>query len=742
MLALGLALRLTPWSQVFTPQGVRFVDADPYYHVLRAQRIVEDYPRIPWHDQGMNFPEGADILWPPLFDFLIATPAVLIGGAGAPIEVTETVGAWLSPLIGLVSLPLLAWLGAVLMGPRAGLAAALACAVLPAHLGFSLLGRPDQHVAETLLSVWIFLAFVAGWRQAGGTSRPWKAWVLLGLGITLAFWNWMGSGLYLLFLVAFTAIWHVVAPPDDAVAVRSAEAVAWGGSFAAVLLAGSMLLWSREGSIRDMGLVGLTGFHLVLVILTAAFGFLLVGSKRAMPQSSRARRCGLVVVAAGIPLAAALLLLPELRQGLAHGWAFLGRTNPWYRNIDEFRPLFFSGVKPFSAEIAKAVGNYGLGLFLMPALLPLFIRRWREEVRERPAIFFLAFWGCVLLFLAVARFRFANYFVIPLSLWLGFGWLELDAALRGRGLKKNWSRALAAGALLGTLLPAAPAIRGLSQIHGLPPEDLVSALEFLETREAPTGREAVLADLDLGHFISYFSRKPVLVNSFGTDLGRGAMEDAAAVFSARTERSVDGVLARRRIGFLFLHDPPNTVFSFAGFAALGEELPLNLTRNWRKGSQLNVGRGFMDLVVPRLYYFDGVSRPDEGSPTIESLRLVYEGGSEARVLGTVVRRYKIFEAVPGAEVRVLSQTGRVVTVETILQTHHGRRFRWQSSKVTGGEGDATLRLPYATGRNGSVSALGPYVVSDGWHETRVSLTEQEIWQGTRLEVALSSGGST
>ena len=63
-LAVGLVIRLAPWQSVFTPDGIRFFTIDPYYHVLRAQRIVQDYPRVPWVDPMMNYPEGAPIIWP------------------------------------------------------------------------------------------------------------------------------------------------------------------------------------------------------------------------------------------------------------------------------------------------------------------------------------------------------------------------------------------------------------------------------------------------------------------------------------------------------------------------------------------------------------------------------------------------------------------------------------------------------------------------------------------------------
>ena len=82
VLAIGAAVRLAPWERSFGPNGVYFAgDGDSYYHALRAERLARDWPRVPWVDSGMDYPYGAEIPWPPLFDQVIATAAVATGPA-------------------------------------------------------------------------------------------------------------------------------------------------------------------------------------------------------------------------------------------------------------------------------------------------------------------------------------------------------------------------------------------------------------------------------------------------------------------------------------------------------------------------------------------------------------------------------------------------------------------------------------------------------------------------------------
>ena len=106
---LGLAVRLVPWGMTFTSDGVRFrSDTDPYYHALRAQRTVAQWPHVPWTDDGMNAPYGAWIPWPPLFDFVIAALSRLFGATAATPEIVAKVAAWLALAVGVAILPLVA----------------------------------------------------------------------------------------------------------------------------------------------------------------------------------------------------------------------------------------------------------------------------------------------------------------------------------------------------------------------------------------------------------------------------------------------------------------------------------------------------------------------------------------------------------------------------------------------------------------------------------------------------------
>jgi dolichyl-diphosphooligosaccharide--protein glycosyltransferase len=735
VLLLGLAFRLIPWRGVFTPEGVRFFGSDPYYHVMRAKRIVQNYPHVPWDDPMMNYPEGAPIFWPPLFDQIIATVSVALGGRQASPEFVEVVSAITPAVLGAMTLPLVAVIGWLLIGPEAGIVAALVVSILPAHVEHSMIGRPDQHVAETLLSSWVFLTFIAGWRRQNDEGvRGWRSTVLFSLGITLAFWNWNGSVLYLALLVSFTALWHLIASPGDQVARRSAEVLALGCGLATVLIAVSILLWGPAGALDRMTLAGITRFHLSLTALTAAFGGLLLITNRIWPRQTAANRLLKVVISTGGPLAV-VLLLPGFYNVIASRLIDIGRYEPWYSTILEWYPLFFSGTQPLGAEVIGAAYLYGLGLVCMPFVIIPLVKTWQKYPEKRHAVIFLLLWGCSFLLFALLRRRFSYYFVIPLSIWLALGWRSVAETLRRHQGRQSLSYMIASIILLLVLLPGGVRLMRLTRLKSLPNSELVSTLKWLREQKPYTDREGVLAGWGLGHFIEYFAEKPVIVNPFGTELGRGPMEDAAAFFLAQSYEIAEEVLVRRRIGFVLLNNPERYLV-FSGYLPLDSAPASTSSPNKVHGSSIHNVPRVERLLVTNLFFFDGITLATHGANARVSFRLLYESPSFVKMPRWKGHGYKVFGVVPGAEVVVYAMPGNRVTTEVSLKTNLGRQINWRLSLVADEKGRVALRLPYATGINGSVVTIGPYRITDGNIERFLELTNKQIQEGDKVEVKL------
>ena len=47
---------------------ILFYGSDSFYHMRRILYTVDHFPSTLWFDPSINYPEGLELLWPPLFD--------------------------------------------------------------------------------------------------------------------------------------------------------------------------------------------------------------------------------------------------------------------------------------------------------------------------------------------------------------------------------------------------------------------------------------------------------------------------------------------------------------------------------------------------------------------------------------------------------------------------------------------------------------------------------------------------
>ncbi len=732
-MAAAAAMRLASAGQVFKPSGVELTgDDDPLYHVLRAERMARGAPGAPWFDPALNYPYGSYILWPPLFDALIAGGARLASPAEVPPRsVFVLVTALLPVLIAIATVPVVRSLAAALLGGE-GLAAAWIFALLPAHAMFSRIGRGDQHVLELLVASSIFLVVARGLKEPDA-PRLWPV-AALTAAFVAAFWTWMGSALYLLLLVGFAGAWFVWAGGSDRAARRLLDDLRDGAALGTVLLALSILATRGTSGLMMLSVSGVTGFHVAELLLVAVFAAALSGAvRRAEASVSAARRMAVAAGAALLPLGL-LGLSGSFRDSVGSGLAALGQANAWYRSIEEFDPLLFAGFDPWQRELAAVVAMYGIALAVMPVAAWAIARRLRTDAARRAPLAFALFWGIAMLVLAFARKRFALYLSVPLALWAGL--VVEEASSRASGmLRRPWTRTPIAVGIVSCLL--APAILGFGRTFA-PEEPAHAALRLLLERlpadAISSDRPAVMADWGAGHLVQYASGRPVVVSPFGLDGGAGAMEDNAAFFLARDPAPAEELLSRRRVGVVVLGDPAGDVYFAQAFAPPGAVEPVSLTRSIR-GYQARVKPAFRELIVVRLWSEDGAA--NEHGPALGGFRLVDEiipVGMAGRP-----RPYKVFGVVPGCTLRVrTSSPGSVVRVLVNLVTNAGREIPWSTWAVASEACEAVVRIPYETGVNGHVTA-SPALVSDGTRVEPVVVSREAVLAGREVEVAMGGG---
>jgi len=729
VLAVAAALFLAPLGVVRT-EGVRLLaDTDPHYHVLRAERMARNAVGAPWRDPALDWPNGADVPWPPLFDAsLVAAAWVADARTRADFALA---GAYVPVVLGLLSVLLIALAGRAIAGRVAGLTAAAVAVLIPALAQFAVAGRIDHHVAEILFATAIAAAFTVGLKM----ERVWAAPLALGVSVALSFWVWMGSTVALIAPCAAIALARIFAMDD--LAARGARTLAIGAALGALLLGISAVVFGPPGALGHPSVLAVGGLQVAIVAGVAAFAAIIAWRSR---QPARAGKRLLEVSAAlVVPAGLMLSLWPALREGVARGLVALAAGNPWYADIREFNRALFGGLFPVSREIAVIVTMFGLLPLVAGFAVPAGLRRARTDPAARPGLLFLAVWGATMLTLALVRVRFFSYFAVPCAIGAALGalWIgEVVAATLGPVRRvPGIAAAIAAAVLAGALLPALPGLSLIVSGADRIPDSWIEATRWLgATPPAPDGRSTVAAPWEFGHVVQYYSDRPVIASPFGTEAGPRALPDWASFLFATDEATAERVLLARGVSHLVLRNPSHELVGLSGYAPAAAA-PLVATRDVWAGERVDATPGYGELVVFRLYFGDGSGaavRP------VEDSRLLFESASTQPAHPLLEERVKIFGLVPGAVLRVSGAApGAMVSATLPVLTNSGREFSWATRRIADGAGEATFRIPYATGANGATIA-GTCTIEDGAHSASSSIPSDAVERGSEVRVLLSA----
>jgi asparagine N-glycosylation enzyme membrane subunit Stt3 len=338
--------------------------------------------------------------------------------------------------------------------------------------------------------------------------------------------------------------------------------------------------------------------------------------------------------------------------------------------------------------------------------------------------------------LAVLQRRFEGYAALPLAVagaWVVRG--GTSAAVRRWPVMARWAvvpRVAALVLLVGPGLLLLP----VGAVAELPAgaADKFPLLRYLRELPSRPGREGVLASWSDGHEIQWMARKPVLSTPFGTDIDPRSMQDEAAFRLESDPAAAEELLRRRQVGWLLLDNPVRAVATLQPFAP-GRPVRAIEERSVTAGSQYAFYPELFDLVGSRLYFLDGNSETG-GLPGLGGYRLVAESTTPVEVLGHRAQAYKLFEVVPGARLAVRGLApGTEVAAAVTVKSNVGRLFQWATRAAAGADGEAILRVPYASGRNGMVVA-GPYRVQvQGGAAVQVPVPEAQVLAGDVVPVS-------
>jgi dolichyl-diphosphooligosaccharide--protein glycosyltransferase len=713
---LALAVRLAGFEKVFVGGGdAVLVVGDPWYHLRLALYAFKHFPGYLTFDPYLNHPHGAFVPWPPLFDWLVAGSARLVGASERGLA---AVAALAPPLLATLTLVPVFALARRVGGTACGLGAAALFAVFPASTVVSRVGYGDHHVLVSLLGATL-LALQA--RSFAPLSRAGAAALVAGIALARAglVATWQGSLTYL--GVADAAFVLVAAGLGSrrALALEAASLVA-SAALAAPL---------APPSLRSIGgpfsAIETSWLH---VAACAALALFALGARAwAAPAPGPAARLARAL-AVGALAAAGLVAIPGVLSGWARVAAFLGKGDLWGGANPEQQPLFF-----FSGGTTWAQVLFGFLGYAVP-LLPVYLL-WRARRAVEPApLLLLACWCAGFGALALGQTRFASDLAPAAS--VGFALLLADAGARvaarlrlplplralpapalavlllalplwrEHGPRLRDTLAFARGAGLGAdralLTPGGTLVRFAERVRAATPE----TSGFLDADARP--EYGILADPSLGHVLHTVARRATPSDNFGAYV------------------APEGLLTTLRV-LLALPEE-------AALAALRELGVRYVATGWQPAYPAG-------SLLHRLHEEDGLE--SETARALARFRLVTEGPAGGLPLAAILAPtageeavpYKLFEVVEGAVLEIETRPGARASASAEIVGGEGRRFTYRARAAADARGVARIRVPYATEPAGPAHALGTWRIRSNGGPRCVQVRERDVREGGVVRVA-------
>lgn len=721
------------------------LDADSLYHMRRVQRVrTEGWP-VAGSDPWLDHPDGAEIPWPPYYSALLAgLAAVLIdGGPGETLAVEQLVAS--VPLVfGVLTALLAALVARRLAGNAAGAFAGVTAALALGAVVYSALGNGDHHAFVAFLHA-VLLAGLSsllarGVLEEGRGAAKWG--VALGALIGVALGSWVA---FLTYVVEVELVLALLLFRHARAALPGLARFGLALHAAALVVLLPAVLDSPWLGVEPWSVVNLSWFH-PFFLLVGAVVFVPIAvpalAERVRPRYPWLVAAGLVVLFGGL-----LLFDAGPSAALREAVSWLSREDRFMASIIESRSLFDDP----AAGIEQLEIALGWGIYLVPlAWIAGVVACVRGERALLPWLVAVP----LLALQAVSQLRFAEGFVVPLAVVLGWAF---GALVERFAAGRTWPRLV--GALVGigfALLLQQPGLgevrryTGAAQARAEPLElqqqfgAMRRACAWLRDRVIEPEAFTVLSSWGNGHVIEWVAERPTVATNFGSYLGEDSYTFGPRAFLAEEPATLEALLVEREVGYVLLG------------SRITEMLPDLVNRAEadperylvQKGTQWRGGLrpAWFRTQLARLLVAGGESSPDLPAQARRApgfLRLVHvspELDPRPVLEGVIVQQPRacVWQRVEGATLRLRGTPGESFALRLEVEYPASTvRLEFERSGTLGPEGTRDVRVPYATDApNGDGRVLPGAELRVGDARIALSVPEAAVREGLTIELPL------
>jgi dolichyl-diphosphooligosaccharide--protein glycosyltransferase len=746
---LALTVRLWVFPVVFSNGNITLLGADTYYHARRILATVPHFPEALAFDSYLDFPHGANIGWPPLYDQFIALAALTIGAGKPSFYTIEATTAVVPLLLGVLTVLLVFLISEKLLDWRVGLMSAGIFAITPAHVYVSFLGYADHHVAETLLSTAAYLFFITSLKHLQKNSISFGNFrgilrnslfpALTGIALALSIFTWDGAPIFVGLIGIYIPIQFVI----DRKSERNSDylVITGGMAFLVSLLIITPVAWGTGFGVNSyLPTLFHVGFLTVFLFLC-----MLLGAMQRMPLKKWWYHPLLLMLIFTAAVSFLKIFSPQFYQSAANGIRYLSGGGI-LATIQEAVPLFNSPAGAFTLD--NVWRAYTLSFFVALISFIYFIHKTIKEKYPFEAVFLIV-WTLIVLTLTILQRRFIYLLAVNVAIFSAYFIIDVlrpsaheqkattNKKKRKSQRKDNSNIRLITGILILVLIavPNLAVIKSMAtEDVAAPDADLQESFAWLRENSPPTSyyytpdkpaEYGVMSWWDYGNWILYISQRPVVANNFQTGI-----DDAAHFLTEPGEEAANEILSKRKVRFI-ITDAKMLKMKFQSIAMFAGKNPDDYYGAQEPSDSVpirsvnNENRNFFATMLSRLHVFDG-----DG---LSHHRLIYESKTTA-IRNPDIKYVKIFEYVPGATIS--GKTDGDVEVTANIMTNQGRTFTY-SQRAVARNGRYEIKVPYSTrGNIYGTKSIGDYTIQNANVSKVVPVDEQDVQEGRKLAVDL------
>ncbi|MCX7918425.1 MAG: glycosyltransferase family 39 protein [bacterium] len=770
LIILGFLIRIIPYHAAIQNNFINFFEQDPYYHLRRVFLALSHHFYIPSYDSYSGFPQGLYCFWPSFYDLLIAIPAWLIGFGKPTRYIVELIAAFVPPILGALTLISVYLLTKEVFNKKIGLFTAFFYALLPGHIYWTLIGRPDHHSAEPifpLLMFWFLLLSLKQQRsEASGqklertlpTVYSLRLPILTGVMLVCSLLVWPGALIFIGILVLYLLILISIAHGDKpkTIYLTKLNITIFGTAFLILLPICASTYWGKHFL---FAYDALSWFHIVLIC--GILGILILLGYLSLWFSNQPRWR---YVLSGLWFLIVLyiiiyLILPTFTSHFMNGIGWVIKSDPWLKTITEFQPLFISmGV--FSAF--RPTSFFGYGFYLLPLVYWILFYRLMKK-RQLPGfgsdspilqfsdsgiLWFCIFFICIII-LGLMQSRFSHFLAYLVAVGYAFLTLILTERFQDLFIKSEIRNTkseiirflLTAVCLLVLLMPCLREIRSLPWKYAGVPKEWRETLLWIKQNTPATRyydkpnkipEYGILAPWIAGHWINYIAERPTICNGFHTnaDNNRAGMR----FFLTEDEMIATRILDEKKARYIILTDlTPNLLEYGKLIGTDASEYIYRMVQHPKEGGTRIAflpTQQFYRLISSQLYLFDGMDK--ESRTALGNYRLVYETSAQWNVESEQVSCLKVFEKVKGASIIGHTTPKTIVRISVPIITNTGREFVYSVETIADYTGTYKFTVPYSTEDNPyPTKAKSSYSIS--WAKQKKSIVsdvnERQVTKG-------------